>query len=96
MTWAKSKTKRATWGRNPQSGPGQNHQREGLTLYQHDIELTARFAIENSGIMAEAREKLTLFCGMYRCENHHIFCPGKNLGPFTKCPVCGGNMHLEV
>jgi hypothetical protein len=44
MTWAKITSKQATRGHHPQSGQGQNHQREELTMYQHDTELTGRFA----------------------------------------------------
>lgn len=96
MTWAKIKTKRATWGRHPQSGPGQSHQKEGLTLYQHDIELTEKFARENPEVVAQAREKLVVCTVMYRCQNFHIYFPGKWLGETITCPECGAMMRPEA
>jgi hypothetical protein len=33
---------------------------------------------------------------MYRCENFHIYFPGKWLGETSTCPVCGGMMQPEA
>jgi hypothetical protein len=67
-----------------------------LTVYQHDIELIERFARENPDVIAKAREKLMVYTVMYRCENFHIYLPGKNLVETITCQVCGGMMWPET
>jgi hypothetical protein len=56
--WRRHELSRATLGADPQSGPDQNLQRERLTVYQRDIELTERFARGNPDVIVSAREKL--------------------------------------
>jgi len=67
-----------------------------MTMYQHDIELIEKFARENPDVIAKARAKLLVCTVMYRCENFHIYFPGKWLGETTTCPVCGGMMRPEA
>jgi hypothetical protein len=67
-----------------------------MTMYQHDIELIEKFARETPDVIATAREKLMVCTVMYRCENFHIYFPGKWLGKTITCPVCGGMMHPEA
>ena len=62
----------------PQSGPGQNH-REVLTIYQHDTELSEKYARENPGTMAKVREKLTIRIPVYR----------------FRCPQCGVRFSIS-
>jgi len=67
-----------------------------MTMYQHDIELIEKFARENPDIIAKARGKLMVCTVMYRCENFHIYFPGKWLGEIIYCRVCGGMMRPEA
>jgi len=46
-------------------------------MYYRDIELTERFARENPSVIARARKNLMACTVMYRCENFHIYFPGK-------------------
>jgi hypothetical protein len=58
------------------------------------MQLIERFAKENPDVIAKACDKLIVCTVMYRCENFHIYFPGKWLGETTTCPVCRGMMHL--
>lgn len=64
-------------------------------MYRHDLDLTARFARENPEVIDQAREKLMVCTVRYRCENFHLFFPGKYLGDSIPCPVCGLCMRPE-
>lgn len=68
---------------------------EGLKMYQHDLDLTASFASDNPETVAQARQKLMICTILYRCENFHIFFPGKHLGETFPCPVCGTVVRPE-
>ncbi len=65
-------------------------------MYQHDIELIERFARENPDVIATAREKLMVCTAMDRCENFHIYFPGKWLAATTICPVCRAMMRPDA
>jgi len=65
-------------------------------VYQHDIELIRKFARETPDVINKAREKLMVCTVMYRCENFHIYFPGKLMGETITCPACGGMMRPEA
>ena len=48
-------------------------------MYQHDIDLTEKFARENLGILAKARENLTIRIPVYRVQ----------------CPQCGVKFSIS-
>ena len=48
-------------------------------MYQHDIDLTEKFARENLGILAKARENLTIHIPVYR----------------FRCPQCGRRFSVS-
>ena len=48
-------------------------------MYQHDTELTEKFAKENPGILAKARENLTIHIPVYR----------------FRCPQCGMRFSIS-
>ena len=48
-------------------------------MYQHDIDLTEKFAKENPGILAKARENLTIHIPVYR----------------FRCPQCGMRFSIS-
>jgi hypothetical protein len=65
-------------------------------VYQHDIELIEKFAMETPDVINKAREKLMVCTVMYRCENFHIYFPGMWLGEIINCRGCGGMMRPEA
>jgi hypothetical protein len=65
-------------------------------VYQHDIKLTERFGRENPDVIARVWGNLMVCTVMYRCENFHIYFPGKWLGEIITCPVCGAAMRPEA
>ena len=48
-------------------------------MYQHDIDLTEKFAKENPGILAKARENLTIHIPVY----------------WFRCPQCGMRFSIS-
>ena len=50
----------------------------GKAIYQHDTDLTERFARENPGVIAGAREKLSIRIPVYR----------------FRCPQCGNRFSI--